>query len=73
MKISENTAVLVTGGASGLGLAVVEKIQYNLIETFNKYTESKIHVIIAEKCIEKFFDQFLEFLNQDDYQNFFHF
>ena len=38
------------------GLAVGEKIQYNLIETFNKYTESKIHVIIAEKCIEKFFD-----------------
>ena len=25
MKISEDTAVLVTGGASGLGLAVVEK------------------------------------------------
>ncbi len=25
MKISENTSVLVTGGASGLGLAVVEK------------------------------------------------
>ena len=25
MKISENTVVLVTGGASGLGLAVVEK------------------------------------------------
>ena len=25
MKISENTAALVTGGASGLGLAVVEK------------------------------------------------
>ena len=38
------------------GLAVGEKIKYNLIETFNKYTESKINVIIAEKCIEKFFD-----------------
>ena len=25
MKISENTSALVTGGASGLGLAVVEK------------------------------------------------
>ena len=25
MKISENTSSLVTGGASGLGLAVVEK------------------------------------------------
>ena len=38
------------------GLAVGKKIKYNLIETFNKYTESKINVIIAEKCIEKFFD-----------------
>ena len=38
------------------GLAVGEKITYNLIETFNKYTEKKINVIIAEKCIEKFFD-----------------
>ncbi len=38
------------------GLAVGEKIKYNLIETFNKYTESKINVIIAEKCKEKFFD-----------------
>ena len=38
------------------GLAVGEKIKYNLIETFNKYTESKINVIIAEKGIEKFFD-----------------
>ena len=38
------------------GLAVGEKIKYNLIETFNKYTESKINVIVAEKCIEKFFD-----------------
>ena len=28
MKISENTAALVTGGASGLGLAVVEKFFY---------------------------------------------
>ena len=38
------------------GLAVGEKITYSLIETFNKYTEKKINVIIAEKCIEKFFD-----------------
>ncbi len=38
------------------GLAIGEKINYVLIETFNKYTESKINVIIAEKCIEKFFD-----------------
>ena len=38
------------------GLAVGEKITYNLIETFNKYTEKKINVIIAEKCIENFFD-----------------
>ena len=40
------------------GLAVGKKIKYNLIETFNKYTESKINVIIAEKCIEKFFDSY---------------
>jgi isoleucyl-tRNA synthetase len=38
------------------GLAVGEKISYALLETFNKYTESKINVIIAEKCIEKFLD-----------------
>ena len=38
------------------GLAIGTKINYVLIETFNKYTESKINVIIAEKCIERFFD-----------------
>ena len=38
------------------GLAVGIKIDYVLLETFNKYTEKKINVILAEKCIEKFFD-----------------
>ena len=38
------------------GLAVGIKIDYVLLETFNKYTEKKINIIVAEKCIEKFFD-----------------
>ena len=38
------------------GLAVGIKIDYVLLETFNKYTEKKINVILAEKCVEKFFD-----------------
>ena len=39
------------------GLAVGKNIEYVLVETFNKYTEAKINVVLAESCINKFFDK----------------
>ena len=37
------------------GLAVGKKLNYVLVETFNKYTKEKIKVILAKECINKFF------------------
>ena len=39
------------------GLAVGKNIDYALVETFNKYTEEKIQVVLAQNCINKFFDK----------------
>lgn len=39
------------------GLAVGKNIDYVLVETFNKYTEEIIQVVLAQNCINKFFDQ----------------
>ena len=39
------------------GLAVGKNIDYVLIETFNKYTEEKIQVVLAEICLNKFFNE----------------
>ena len=47
------------------GLAVGKKINYVLIETFNKYLEHRIKVIIAEKCIDKFFNSDNEVKKED--------
>tara|TARA_Y100001949_G_C15989704_1_gene332279 strand:- start:1301 stop:4648 length:3348 start_codon:yes stop_codon:yes gene_type:complete len=38
-------------------LAVGRKIDYVLIETFNKYVEKRILIVIAESCIPKFFKE----------------
>ena len=39
------------------GLAVGKNIDYVMVETFNKYTGEKIQVVLAESCINKFFDE----------------
>jgi len=38
------------------GLAVGKKINYVLLDTFNKYSGNRIKVVIAENCIEKIFN-----------------
>ena len=38
------------------GLAVGKKINYVLLDTFNKYSGNRIKVVIAENCIEKVFN-----------------
>ena len=38
------------------GLAVGKKINYVLLDTFNKYSGKRIKVVIAENCIEKIFN-----------------
>ena len=38
-------------------LAVGRKIDYVLIQTFNKYVEKRILIVIAESCIPKFFKE----------------
>ena len=39
------------------GLAVGKKIDYVLIETFNKYSKKKIRVVLAKECVGKFFSE----------------
>ncbi len=39
------------------GLAIGRNIDYVMIETFNKYNQKKINVILAEKSIDKYFDR----------------
>ena len=39
------------------GLAVGKKIDYVLIETFNKYSKKKVRVVLAKECITKFFSR----------------
>jgi len=39
------------------GLAVGKKIDYVLIETFNKYSKKKVRVVLAKNCINKFFSE----------------
>ena len=39
------------------GLAVGKKIDYVLIETFNKYSKKKVRVVLAKECITKFFSE----------------
>ena len=46
------------------GLAVGKNIDYVQVETFNKYTEKKINVILAESCVNKFFDNKNESKNE---------
>ena len=38
-------------------LAVGRKIDYVLIQTFNKYVEKRIFIVLAESCIPKFFNE----------------
>lgn len=38
------------------GLAVGKKINYVLLDTFNKYSGNRIKIVIAENCIEKVFN-----------------
>ncbi len=39
------------------GLAVGNKIDYVLIETYNKYSRKKVRVVLAKECINKFFSE----------------
>jgi isoleucyl-tRNA synthetase len=50
------------------GLAVGKKINYSLLETYNKYTHQKVNIVLAQDCIKYFFD--LKNIIKDDLNNY---